>query len=85
MRIKVADSKEVQIDQTYRCVFSPRPGKPSLVLDAVLRHREAVDHGRASLGFQFVGMETTQEGLRLLDRIVRIVNDFQRSHAGDVS
>jgi len=85
MRIKVADSKEVQIDQTYRCVFSPRPGKPSLVLDAVLRHREAVDHGRASLGFQFVGMETTQEGLRLLDRIVRIVNHFQRSHAGDVS
>lgn len=85
MRIKVADSKEVEIDRTYRCVFRPRPGKPSIVLDAVLRHRAAVDHGRASLGFQFVGMETTQDGLRLLDRIVRIVNHFQLANAGDFS
>jgi len=83
MRIKVADSKEVQIDRTYRCVFTPRPSKPALVLDAVLRHREAVDQGRASLGFQFVGMETTQDGMHLLDRLVRIVNHFQRSHARD--
>jgi hypothetical protein len=83
MRIKVADSKEVQLDRTYRCVFSPRAGKPSLVLDAVLRHREAGDQGRAALGFQFVGMETTQDGLRLLDRLVRIVNHFQRSHSGE--
>ncbi len=81
MRIKVADSKDVQVDRTYRCVFTPRPGKPSLVLDAVLRHREAADQGRASLGFQFVGMETSQEGLRLLDRLVRIVNHFQRSNS----
>jgi len=85
MRIKVADSKEVQIDRTYRCVFTPRSGKPSLVLDAVLRHREAVNQGRASLGFQFVGMETTHDGLHLLDRLVRIVNHFQRSHAHDLS
>jgi hypothetical protein len=83
MRIKVADPKDVSLDRTYRCVFTPRPGKPSLVLDAVLRHREAVDQGRASLGFQFVGMEATPEGLRLLDRLVRIVNHFQRSNARD--
>jgi hypothetical protein len=84
MRIKVADPKDVSLDRTYRCVFTPRPGKPSLVLDAVLRHREAVDQGRASLGFQFVGMEATPEGLRLLDRLVRIVNHFQRSNARDL-
>lgn len=83
LRIKVADSKDVPLDQTYRCAFTPRPDKPSLVLDAILRHREAADRGRASLGFQFVGMETTQEGLRLLDRLVRIVNHFQRSHSRD--
>jgi hypothetical protein len=53
------------------------------VLDAVLRHREAAEQGRASLGFQFVGMETTPEGLRLLDRLVRIVNHFQRSRPHD--
>ncbi len=79
MRLKVADSHDVQLDRTYRCVLTPRPGKPPLLLDAVLRHREAAEHGRASLGFQFVGMETTQDGLRLLDRLVRCVNHFQRS------
>jgi len=83
MRIKVADSSEVQLDRTYRCVFTPRPGKPSLVLDAVLRHREAAEQGRASLGFQFVGMEATQDGLRLLDRLVRTVNHFQKSSANE--
>lgn len=81
MRIKVADSKDVQLDRTYRCAFTLRPGKPSLVLDAVLRHREAADQGRSSLGFQFVGMETTQDGLHLLDRLVRVVNHFQRSYS----
>lgn len=80
MRIRVAESRDTQLDRTYRCVFTPRPGAPSLVLDAVLRHREAAEQGRASLGFQFVGLETTPEGLRLLDRLVRIVNHFQRSN-----
>ncbi len=81
MRIKVADPKEIELDRTYKCVFTPRPGKPALVLDAVLRHREAADSGRASLGFQFVGMETTADGLRLLDRLVRVVNHFHRAHS----
>jgi hypothetical protein len=84
MRIKVADPKDVELDRTYKCVLTPRPGKPALVLEAVLRHREAGDSGRASLGFQFVGMETTAEGIRLLDRLVRVVNHFHRAHPKDV-
>ncbi len=84
MRIKVADPKDVELDKTYKCAFAPRSGKPALVLDAVLRHREAGDSGRASLGFQFVGLETTAEGLRQLDRLVRIVNHFHRAHAHDL-
>ncbi len=81
MRIKVADPKETEIGADYRCVFTPRPGKPSIVLDAILRHREAVDRGRASLGFQFVGLETTPESLRTLDRLARLVSRFR--HAGN--
>ena len=83
MRIKVADPKETQIGADYRCVFTPRPGKPSIVLDAILRHREAVDHGRASLGFQFVGLETKPESLRTLDRLARLVSHFR--HAARLS
>ncbi len=79
MRIRVADPKEVEIGTDYRCVFTPRPGKPSIVLDALLRHREAVDRGRASLGFQFVGLETTPESLRTLDRLARVVSHFRHA------
>lgn len=79
MRIRVADPKEVEIGADYRCVFTPRPGKPSIVLDAILRHREAVDSGRASLGFQFVGLETTPDSLRTLDRLARVISHFRHA------
>jgi hypothetical protein len=80
MRLKVADAHDVDMGSTYRCVFAPRPGKPSIVLDGILRHREAGERGRASLGFQFVGLETSTEGLRTLDRLARVVNHYQRAH-----
>jgi hypothetical protein len=80
IRIKVSDAQDIAMNFTYRCVFAPRPGKPSMVLDGILRHREAAEHGRASLGFQFVGLETSPEGLRTLDRLARVVSHYQRSH-----
>lgn len=80
MRLRVADTVGVEMERTYKAVFTPRQGKPALILDAILRHREMVEHGRASLGFQFVGLETSTEGLRTLDRLARLVSTFQRSH-----
>ena len=77
LRIKVADPKDMQIGQTYRCVFSPRPGAPPLFLEATLRHREAAEQGRASLGFQIIGLQTSPEGRRTLDRLARVVSQFQ--------
>jgi len=82
MRIKTADLKDVELDQTYRCVFSPSPGAPAMIVDARLRHREATDHGRASLGFQFIGLELSQEGQRALARLARIVSQYQRGQRG---
>jgi c-di-GMP-binding flagellar brake protein YcgR len=79
MRIKAAEPQNMELEKTYRCVFSTGPGKPAFVLEALLRHREAIDHGRASLGFQFVGLETTTEGRKVLDRLARLVNHFHRS------
>lgn len=80
MRLKVADTAAVEIERTYKIVFSPRAGKPALVLDALLRHKEAAEKGRNSLGFQFIGLETTTEGLRTLDRLARLVSYFQRAN-----
>lgn len=79
MRLKVADAVNVELERTYKVVFTPRNGKPALVLDSMLRHREIVEKGRASLGFQFVGLETSTDGLRTLDRLARLVSHFQRS------
>lgn len=81
IRIKVAHPNEIELGATYRCAFAPRPGKSSLVLDALVRHREAADYGRTSIGFQFVGLETTVEGRQLLDRLARTVSQFQRARS----
>lgn len=78
MRIRVADATDVMMGAAYRCVFAPRQGAPPFVLDATLRHREAADQGRAALGFQFLGLETSVEGRRTLERLAVLVSQFHR-------
>ena len=81
MRIKVSDATRIEISAIYRCTFAPRADKPTFVIDALLRHKEAAGHGRISLGFQFVGLEATPEGRRQLDRLARLANRFKRAHS----
>ena len=81
MRVKVADPREFHVGATFRCAFAPRPGKPALVVDALIRHREAGEQGRTSIGFQFIGLETTPEGRRVLERLARTVSHFQRTRS----
>lgn len=77
MRLKATRSEEFEIGRTYRCVFTPRSGKPSIVVDAILQHRESTEYGRACLGFQFVGLEATKEGQDVLNRLVRLTHRFR--------
>lgn len=79
LRIRVADPTGIELEANYRCVFTPRPGKPTFVIDGLLRHKAAIDNGRASLGFQFIGLETTDEGQRALDRLARFVGQLHRT------
>ena len=81
MRVKVADVSDFEPSAVYRCVFSPKPGKPTLCADAFVRHQEAADadHGRACVGFQFVGLETSTQGRRTLDCLAQTVSQFQRA------
>jgi c-di-GMP-binding flagellar brake protein YcgR len=79
MRLKTGDLTDIEIGSTYRCVFAPQPGAPTVIVDAVLRHREATDGGRASLGFHVLGLETSREGRAVLDQIARVVRHFQRA------
>jgi len=50
-------------------------------VDGLIRHRQAADQGRACIGVQFVGLEATPEGRRVLARIARTVTQFQRTRA----
>lgn len=81
MRIKVADATVIDINVIYRCTFAPRADKPTFVVDALLRHKEAAGNGRTSLGFQFVGLEATPEGRKQLDRLARLANRYKRAHS----
>jgi hypothetical protein len=81
MRISVAACDGILVGSTYRCAFTLRPGKPPILLDALVRHREVPNHGRASIGFQFVGLEATPQGQRTLDRLAQAVGHFQRARS----
>lgn len=81
MRVRSSTPSDIEVGATYRCVFTPRVGKPSLVVDALIRHKEVVDQGRSSIGLQFVGLEASIEGRRIIDRLAKTVTQFQRSHS----
>lgn len=70
---------DLHLGDTFECLFAPKPGVAPIVAEVVLRHREAAGTARCSLGFQFIGLEQTDEGRQTLEKIARLVRDFQRS------
>jgi hypothetical protein len=81
MRVRATEAVQVDVGRAYRCVFTTKTGKPPFVIDALLRHREAADHGRASLGFQFVGLDATEEGREVLARLARVIARLKRGRS----
>ncbi len=78
-RVRSNDPGDFAPGQSIRLSFALQSKGPELVIDAIFRHRESRTKGVCSLGFQFVGLETTQEGQAMLSRIARVVTDFQRA------
>jgi len=78
MRIRTSDLADIHVGSLYRCVFAPNPGASTILVDSTLLHHESTDKGRAALGFHFMGLEATPEGKKTLERIVRLVKQFQR-------
>lgn len=77
LSVTVADDDVFELGATYRCVFTTSPGAPSILLEATLRHRTVDDRQRACLGFQFLGLETTVDGSRVLGRLADAVRTFK--------
>ena len=79
IRVNVAESVDLNLGETIECLFAPRPGAQPLISEITLRHRAETDAGRASLGFQFIGLETTAEGRAVLAQLAKIVKQYQRA------
>lgn len=80
IRVNASDAEGLTLGHTFECIFAPRAGAAPVCCEVILRHREAAERGRASLGFQFVGLETTPEGRETLTRLGRIAAEYQRSN-----
>lgn len=62
------------------CRFSPEPNRSAVILEALCRHRETMPDGRTAAGFQFVGLECSEEGRARLRHLARVVSRLQRQH-----
>jgi len=80
MRVEVQadDDPRLEENQVVSAAFTPDPKAPRLVLDVCFRHAEPTDRGRLSLGFQFIGLEVSQETPSPLSHLARAVARLQR-------
>ncbi len=85
MRVEVGDDPRLEENEVVSAAFAPDPKAPELILDACFRHAEPTDRGRLSLGFQFIGLEVSQETPSPLSRLARAVARLQRLYETDRS
>jgi len=77
--MRVLCEHPVELERNVKLSFALRSRGDSFSLDGTFRHCQATDRGDYSVGFQFVGMETSPQGHELLHHIARVVTDFQRA------
>jgi hypothetical protein len=81
MRVATADASPdfFVVGEPFGCSFMPKPRGETFVLDATYRHCQPLEDGLVSLGFQFVGLETTARGQVTLAKLAGVVTDYQRA------
>jgi hypothetical protein len=67
--------------ESIGCAFTPKARGETFVLDAIFRHFLRDAQGQMSFGLQFVGLEATDRGRKMLSSLARVVTDFQRENA----
>ena len=65
----------------FGCSFRPYSGADPLQFDVRLRHTDRTPDGGWTLGFQFLGLETSSAGQCRLAQLASIVTAFRRRHA----
>ncbi|MCP4250468.1 MAG: PilZ domain-containing protein [bacterium] len=78
VRVRSTAAGDPEFGDHFQITFALRSRGPGFALDAVYRHCEPTPDERYSLGFQFVGLETSSQGQETLASLARTVTDFQR-------
>jgi hypothetical protein len=58
--------------------FRPDPTGPTFLLNGILRYLGPMPDGTLAMGFQFTGLEATIDGRKVLQQLLRVVNQYQR-------
>ena len=71
---------DIQEDEQFILEFIPLQGQETLSVTCRFRHAAAIDgnDNEVMMGFQILGLEVDEDGLRTLRRISRVVAVFQR-------
>ena len=78
-RLLVTNSRHFEPGTTYRCSFTTRRDRSAIVFDAIVLHRGLSDAGQPTVGLKIVGLETSLDSSKALDRLARVVTYFQRA------
>jgi c-di-GMP-binding flagellar brake protein YcgR len=73
--VDVADA--VDVGETVGMHVNFGPGQGSIRADAQFRHAEPTDHDDVLMGFQFLGLEASDEGKETLMQIARKVSELR--------
>ncbi len=83
--IGVTVSKEIvpDIEAEQHCTvqFVPLPGHEPIIASAIYRHISDPEDGVKKIGFQFIGLETSEQGRMILRRIGRVVTIYDRRNS----
>lgn len=81
--VNVASNVTPDIESEQHCTvqFVPLPGHEAIIATAIYRHITDPDDGSRKIGFQFIGLETSEQGRMILRRIGRVVTIYERRNS----
>lgn len=79
VRVRCTKDDGLRVGDNVKITFTLRSCEPEFRLEGVFRHCQSMPDGACSLGFQFLGLETSRDGHETLVRLARTVTDLQRA------
>ncbi len=72
---------EIEPEQHCTVQFVPLPGHEPIIATSIYRHITEPESDGRKIGFQFIGLETTEQGRMILRRIGRVVTIYERRNS----